>query len=463
MVDSTGLQVLIIRSSRVQGWRGGSLAGEVLLCFSFLRNLRRLLCEGSADMLFTLNGVRVMSIFWIVLGNTISLLNKTSSVMANNVDTVKIAQSFWMQAIINSTFAADSFFVLSGCLVAYHFLHSKTHKLLKTNGKRVFSLRGLVLFYFHRLMRLLPCFYVAIVLYTVLLPYMGQGPRWKGTDKGLQQCQDHWWANAFFFSNFYKADDMCMPWTYYLVNDFQFYLLSPLVLYPLLLKPLLGGFLIVLLVAIQIVSTCLLMNNINGNMLNMEEGYFDEVYVKPYCRVGAFAVGMALGYFLHSTEHRVYFRKLPLFLGWTLSLCTIGTVVYVTHTENQPDGQRWTRLQSAVYEALSRPAWAMSVSWIIFTSTVGQGGFINSFLSWSPFVAMCRLTYGVYLLHPILITVVLNSSRFPIYLHFGSLIYMYVANLVCSYGIGFLLIALVECPFTKLDILMRVKLKKKST
>lgn len=32
-------------------------------------------------------------------------------------------------------------------------------------------------------------------------------------------------------------------------------------------KPLLGGFLIVLLVAIQIVSTCLLMNNINGNML----------------------------------------------------------------------------------------------------------------------------------------------------------------------------------------------------
>lgn len=40
---------------------------------------------------------------------------------------------------------------------------------------------------------------------------------------------------------------------------------------------------------------------------------------------------------------------------------------------------------------------------------------------------------------------------------------MYVANLVCSYGIGFLLIALVECPFTKLDILMRVKLKKKST
>ena len=41
----------------------------------------------------------------------------------------------------------------------------------------------------------------------------------------------------------------------------------------------------------------------------MEKDFFADVYAKPYCRVGAYAAGMALGYFLHSTERRVYFRK----------------------------------------------------------------------------------------------------------------------------------------------------------
>ena len=41
----------------------------------------------------------------------------------------------------------------------------------------------------------------------------------------------------------------------------------------------------------------------------MSKEFFATVYAKPYCRVGTFAVGMGLGYFLHSTERRVFFRK----------------------------------------------------------------------------------------------------------------------------------------------------------
>lgn len=189
----------------------------------------------------------------------------------------------------------------------------------------------------------------------------------------------------------------------------------------------------------------------------MHAEFFSEVYVKPYCRVGAYAVGMGLGYFLFSTQRQIYFRKLPLLLGWAVAVSLIGTFVYVTHTDFRVGGTPWTTLQTALYEAFSRPVFSLGLAWIIFTCSVGQGGFVNRFLSWNAFVPLCRITYGVYLLHPVLITVVLNSSRYLFYLHFGSLIYMFVSNLIISYCLAFFLITLVECPFTKLDLLLRTR------
>nr|KAG5698703.1 hypothetical protein BaRGS_008477 [Batillaria attramentaria] len=49
--------------------------------------------------------------------------------------------------------------------------------------------------------------------------------------------------------------------------------------------------------------------------IGMDSRFFSEVYVKPYCRVGAYAVGMGLGYFLNSTNRQIYFRKIYLFVA----------------------------------------------------------------------------------------------------------------------------------------------------
>ncbi|XP_070174525.1 uncharacterized protein [Littorina saxatilis] len=463
-IRESGLKVEMRRKThRTEDVEGGTIpkrkspVAEVLLCFSFLRSVHRVMAEGNADHLFSLNGVRVLSISWIVLGNTLSLLHGNPASLANNVDTVTMATTVWFQALMNATFAADTFFVLSGCLLAYHFLRSKSKELKQNPRASLLSAKSLILFYVHRLTRLLPCYYIALATYTVLVPYFGNGPLWKGTDSRLARCHDHWWANALFFSNFYKANDMCMSWSYYLVNDLQFYFISPLFLYPLLYLPRLGLSLLVALVMIQILSTALLTQDINGNMLSMEVEFFAQVYAKPYCRVGAFAVGMGLGYFLHSTERRIFFRKVPLLLGLLSALSVVATVVYITHTETGQGGESWTALQTSLYEAVARPLWSLAVSFIIFVCSVGQGGFVHKLLSWNAFVPLCRITYGVYLLHPILIAVVLNGSRYPFHLHFGSLIYMFVGNLVCAYGLAFLLITLVESPFTSLEHTIRTR------
>ncbi|XP_041347289.1 uncharacterized protein LOC121367246 [Gigantopelta aegis] len=427
---------------------------EIFLCFSFQRNLKRVLGEGSANYLFCLNGVRVLSITWIVMGNTVSFLYKAPDVVANIVVMVAACQSFVMQAIINATFAADTFFVLSGTLLAYNWMIEDQKEKLK-RGKARMTIKSLLILYFHRFIRIAPCYYILILTFTNLLPYFGKGPRWKYVSDTIHQCKDHWWANALFISNFYKAGDMCMSWTYYLVNDFQFYLISPIILIPLAKYPPIGYILLLLLVAIQIVSTSVLNDDINGNILRMGGGYFANVYAKPYCRVGVFAIGIALGYALFKAGRRVYFRKTPLLFGWCVSLMTLSLVVFITYSENRVDGVHWTSSQSAMYEALSRPAWALAVSWIIFCCCIGQGGFIETFLSWNFFLPLCRITYGIYLIHPLIIVVIVDSSEHLIHIGSGSVVSLFIYVLVSSIASALVLITFVEGPFIKLEKVIR--------
>ena len=43
-------------------------------------------------------------------------------------------------------------------------------------------------------------------------------------------CVESWWRNLIYINNFQYSYDMCMPWSFYLANDMQFYLVSPIFL-----------------------------------------------------------------------------------------------------------------------------------------------------------------------------------------------------------------------------------------
>lgn len=71
---------------------------------------------------------------------------------------------------------------------------------------------------------------------------------------------------------------------------------------------------------------------------------------------------------------------------------------------------------SALYNATNRTVWGACVCWVIFACATGNGGFVNTLLSWSPFGPLARLSYCVYLVHPVLMYVDYYSSRVPMYL-----------------------------------------------
>ena len=68
--------------------------------------------------------------------------------------------------------------------------------------------------------------------------YMSFGPfYWENVWPQAELCRNNGWQNLLYINNFYKQEEQCLAQTWYLANDMQFYILSPLILIPLWKKP----------------------------------------------------------------------------------------------------------------------------------------------------------------------------------------------------------------------------------
>ena len=84
----------------------------------------------------------------------------------------------------------------------------------------------------------------------------------------------------------WATKDKCMGWTWYLANDFQFYLLVPLFVKLYYSKRrifyvLLG---VLVLVSISVQMVVIMANNFSPSYLTYNDEYWTLFYVKPWSR-----------------------------------------------------------------------------------------------------------------------------------------------------------------------------------
>lgn len=90
---------------------------NVLKCFSFTENLNKLFTikdDGSAFQIF--NGVRALSIFWVIFGHTLLTRYKLASNLADLATAASTAG--WVTLGPSAYFAVDVFFFIGGFLAA---------------------------------------------------------------------------------------------------------------------------------------------------------------------------------------------------------------------------------------------------------------------------------------------------------------------------------------------------------
>lgn len=123
---------------------------------------------------------------------------------------------------------------------------------------------------------------------------------------------------------------------------------------------------------------------------------FDQLYDKPWMRIGPYLVGMIAGYFIFRAGDKVKIPAYGVVLGWTLSLLCLGSLVYGLGKDGL------VVPASAFWAALGHTAWGLSLAWITLACCYGYGGPLNCLFGCNLFLPLSRLTYCAYLVHPVL-------------------------------------------------------------
>lgn len=116
---------------------------QYFMAFSLYTNTKKwLTTRSSGDDLGCLHGIRTISTTWVILAHTWYMV--TFIPVWNMVDLKKVHENWAILTVLNSTISVDTFFVLSGLLVAYNVM-----KVLdKQNGRL-----NVPMFYIHRYLR----------------------------------------------------------------------------------------------------------------------------------------------------------------------------------------------------------------------------------------------------------------------------------------------------------------------
>ena len=93
------------------------------MCFSISNNLKKFgKRERKASALDVLDGVRVLSIFWVILGHAYYFPIIEGNSVRNYPELIAFLKQFLFTLVTSGVLAVDSFFFMSGFLGAYIFL-----------------------------------------------------------------------------------------------------------------------------------------------------------------------------------------------------------------------------------------------------------------------------------------------------------------------------------------------------
>lgn len=471
-----------------------SAPAYILLCFSIIKNTKTLFnTKRKESTIPVLDGIRFLSMAWVILGHTVYFAIGS---MNNALDVGNFYLNHWgAQVIVNGTFSVDSFFFLSGLLVTYLTLRE-----MKRSGYL-----NVPVMYLHRYLRLTPTLIVVMLFTSTLFMRIGEVPLFEIRYSVLSElCQRYWWTNILYINNLYpnNFNEGCISWVWYLANDWQFFVVSPIFIYLLYRYPIPGLIASGSVAIASIIMTGVLAQHYDAmpdvyfyslliryllfiftpglgaagmgelsydspyaattpkqEMMTTiaaeedERDYMADIYARPWCRIGAYMIGMITGYVLYATNKKIKMRLVYITTLWAAAFALAFALIYSWWgVVSQPDFDNLPSYDiQAFYEAVKRPLWALALMWLTLACSAGYGGPIDTVLSWKVFMPLSRLTFCAYLLHPLVMFYMFASVEKEPHFRVNTFIYYYLAALVLSYSAAYIMSMIVEAPLSGLQ------------
>jgi peptidoglycan/LPS O-acetylase OafA/YrhL len=346
--------------------------------FNFRDNLRQLFTPPSLNHYSTLDGLRAISILWVIGFHCVFFVSNT------NLDLAIALRNDPLLAWLKYGFrGVDIFFVISGFIISHILM--KEHK-----ARDSINLKN---FYLRRALRLLPAYYVSLVLYGLLDP----------------APIENVWANLLYVNNFLPIEQQFMGWAWSLAIEEQFYIVFPIALILLMridaryrLPLLAAATLVAVVVYYQLLRTspCPVPPPFEAIDANAFLCYFNTLYDKFHTRCGALLMGVVVAY-LYNYSHAVAWldarkslRRLLLVVALLLLVPASGIV------ETSGRG-----VFSAYFVFNYFYLFSLGIAYIIlFTLTEsGKRSPVAKLLSSRVWYPIAQLSYSAYLVHPTVI------------------------------------------------------------
>ena len=211
----------------------------------------------------------------------------------------------------------------------------------------------------------------------------------------------------------------CLSHSWYSAVDVQLYLVSPFLIYILYYRPKSGKTVLYLLIISSSILTAVLtiinhypavpyFNDLVP--LSIMNSYYRNIYIKPYCRIGPYLIGILLAEKMLSINALRSPIKISVFsriVGWSFTiLATVGIIV-IMMPANQ--GNLPSVHLAALYSGTARIVWTMGLCWVTFALQNDYGGLLGTVLCSKTLIPLSRLTYCAYLVHPLVIATFYGS------------------------------------------------------
>jgi peptidoglycan/LPS O-acetylase OafA/YrhL len=278
-----------------------TIVNSILKAFSIKKNYENLISirqSREGDYTNILDGVRVLSLFIIIIGHSFSF--KTHNALVNVEAYLYLGKSYKAILVHSGTSCVDTFFWMSGFLVGYLLLK----EVEKKRGK--FGLLGWMFVYVHRFLRIIPVYAFMMFFFIKLMPALHAGPMWFNQDIIVKDCGDYWWSVLLFLNNFVPdgQGNQCLGVGWFLANDMQFYILSPgiILMYYFSARWVSWAVKAIMLaigfIVAYFVAEAYEFRECTMSHYNFVEGrdIYHIYYTKPYIRFAPYLIGMYTGF-----------------------------------------------------------------------------------------------------------------------------------------------------------------------
>lgn len=438
---------------------------ETFKGFSLVSNTRMLLSvakdKGSDSYGYRfLHGVRFLSIAWVVVGHCYGSPSDTWSRVISNV----IFAEKWTTMIVPAGFiGVDTFFFLSGFLLAY----------VVAKQKRTGPVLVIVAVVRRYIRTMVPPFFVIMCMY--MLPALTSGPDAKAYfDKFYNEVKEHWKTLLLQVDNYNHQYDgsgrlPIIPHFWYLSLDFQFFLVSLIILLLFKSKP---RCTIAIFSILSIAGCAASTWHVAGNdtppfIVVVDESvtnFFDTMYFYyfyPHYHAACYFTG-PIAFLLLDGFRKRKISKITQLAGWCIAIACGLCCIFMKigwYTTKYPTTE-FGKLSTTFFDRL---LWSIFMVWLTLACASGRGGFLGKFLSWGAFAPLARLAFGVYLVHMPFIQLALHISRERMMLsHFVAASFCF-STLAWSYILSYFLFISCEAPVGKLDKLVFEGLRGRSS